>query len=110
MMKTSYHIEKPLFIPVKDDQITGIPSIESGVSQTIVEDIDILGDNISSENNDIMLGVTNFCPNDTCLNDTCYNDTCLADNPIIQTGCTMGLTTCSTNVNTNLPDGTINPS
>lgn len=78
MMKTSYHIEKPLFIPIKENQITGMPSLESGVSQTIVEDIDVLGDNVSSENNDIMLGLfgTTSCP--------LYN-------PPILTGCTAGL-------------------
>lgn len=89
MMKTSYHIEKPLFIPVKDDQITGIPSIESGNSQTILEDIDILGDNISSENN-AMLGISIDCPGDkyNCSLFTCNPDFS-TQNPV--SSCTQGL-------------------
>ena len=98
MMKTSYHIEKLLFIPVKDDQITGIPSIESGNSQTILEDIDILGDNISSENN-AMLGVSVNCPNDKS---SCSLNSCNPDlNPSTPvTGCTAGLASTCTSIAT----------
>lgn len=57
MIKAFYNIERPLYSPINDDNIVSSPNIKEVSNENIEEDLNILGDNVSSKVEDIVLGL-----------------------------------------------------